>query len=126
MKFLKNEKVKTILLVLGFYIIAFLVSYFGIANNDTIWNYGFSYNVANGLKMYKDFNMVITPLYPTIFGIILKLLGTNMLVFYLFNTLIVTFIFYIVYKNYKNAALEISLLLLLLCGPNYLHFLLLP
>lgn len=31
---------------------------------DEIWNYGFSYNIATGLIPYKDFNMVITPLYP--------------------------------------------------------------
>ena len=31
---------------------------------DEVWNYGFCYNVLNGLVPYKDFNMIITPLYP--------------------------------------------------------------
>ena len=28
---------------------------------DEVWNYGFCYNVLNGLVPYKDFNMIITP-----------------------------------------------------------------
>ena len=70
MKLLKNDRIKTILIIIGLFIFTFLINYFSIVNNDVIWNYGFSYNVSKGLKMYKDFNMVITPLYPTIFGII--------------------------------------------------------
>ena len=119
MKLLKNERFKTFLVIFSLFIYTFLVTFFSIANNDVIWNYGFSFNVANNLKMYKDFNMVITPLYPTIFGIIMKLLGKNMIVFYLSNSLVATSIFYIVYKNYKKVFIEMILLVSLISGPNY-------
>ena len=119
MKLLKNEKVKTFLIIISLFIFTFLINFFNIANNDVIWNYGFSYNVSKGLLMYKDFNMVITPLYPFIFGIILKIFGINTIVFYLSNSLIATSIFYIIYKNYKNVLLEMILLVSLISGPNY-------
>lgn len=119
MKKLNSSNIKTILLFIGLFIFSFIINYFSIANNDVIWNYGFSYNISNGLKMYKDFNMVITPLYPTIFGIFMKLLGNNMLVFYLTNSIIPTIIFYLIYKNYKNVLLEMVLLISLVSGPNY-------
>ena len=119
MKLIKNEKFKTFLIISGLFIFTFLINYFSIVNNDVIWNYGFSYNVANGLKMYKDFNMVITPLYPTIFGSILKIFGNNMMVFYLSNSLVATIIFYIIYKNYKKTFIEMILLVSLISGPNY-------
>ena len=38
---------------------------------DEIWNYGFSYNIYNGLVPYKDFNMVMTPIYPMIMSVFL-------------------------------------------------------
>ena len=119
MKMLNKNNIKTILILLGLFIFSFIINYFSIANNDVIWNYGFSYNVANGLKMYKDFNMVITPLYPTIFGLFMKLFGTNTIIFYLSNALIPTIIFYLIYKNYKNVLLEMFLLISLVSGPNY-------
>ena len=119
MKLLKNERIKCILLLVSLFIYTFLINFYSIANNDVIWNYGFSYNVSKGLFMYKDFNMVITPLYPTIFGILMKVFGINTIVFYLFNSLIATLIFYIIYKYYKSVLIEMILLVSLVSGPNY-------
>ena len=119
MKILKNKKIKTFLIILSLFIYTFIINFYSIANNDVIWNYGFCYNVAKSLYMYKDFNMVITPLYPTIFGIILKFIGNNMLVFYLSNSIIATIIFYIIYKYYNKTFIEMILLISLVSGPNY-------
>ena len=113
-----NNK-KNILLMITLYIYFFIITYFAIANYDVIWNYGFSYNVAKGLKLYNDFNMVITPLYPIIFGIILKIFGCNIIIFYLFNALIPVTMFYLIHKFYKNALLEVVILTAIVSGPNY-------
>ena len=116
---LKKERVKTTIIILCLFIFTFFISFFSIANNDVIWNYGFSYNVSKGLLMYKDFNMIITPLYPTIFGTIMKVFGINTIVFYLANSLIATSIFYIIYKYYRKVFIEMILLISLISGPNY-------
>lgn len=116
---MKNRKIKDVLLMLLLYIYFFVITYFAIANYDVIWNYGFAYNVAKGLKMYNDFNMVITPLYPIVFGIILKIFGCNMIIFYLFNALIPVIMFYLIHKFYKNALLEVVILTAIVSGPNY-------
>lgn len=113
------KKYKTILLFLFLFVYTFIMNYFSLANNDLIWNYGFCYNVAKGLKMYTDFNMVITPLYPSIFGLIMKLLGNNMLVFFISNSILPTIIFYIVYKYYRKSFIEMILLLSFISNPNY-------
>ncbi|MBQ3021639.1 MAG: hypothetical protein IJD92_05410 [Bacilli bacterium] len=113
------KKFKVFCLFCLLFIFSFVINYFSIANNDLIWNYGFCYNVANGLDMYSDFNMVITPLYPTIFGLIMKLLGNNMLMFFLSNAILPTLIFFIIYKNYKKVFLEMILLLSFVSNPNY-------
>jgi hypothetical protein len=48
-------------------------------SNDEIWTYGFSYNIATGLIPYKDFNMIITPLFPLLGAIILNIFGKNII-----------------------------------------------
>ena len=55
---------------------------------DEIWNYGFSYNILNGVLPYRDFNMVLTPLYSFIMTIPLFIFGNNILVFHIFNVFI--------------------------------------
>ena len=116
---MNKNKIKDILLIITLFIYIFFISYFKFANIDDIWNYGFSYNIATGLTIYNDFNMVITPLYPIIFGLIMKVFGTNIIVFYLFNALIPTSIFYIVYKYYKKSLLEIIIVITAIYSPNY-------
>jgi hypothetical protein len=88
--------------------------YLSRCDNDFVWNYGFSKNFADGLLMYKDYNMIITPLYPTIIGILMKILGTNILTFTLLNTIIIFLIYLIIYKKYSKAFIP----LLLICSFN--------
>lgn len=113
------KKYKNILFFLFLFLYNFIVCFYSISNNDLIWNYGFCYNFAKGLKMYKDFNMVITPLFPTIFGLIMKLFGNNMVIFYLSNAIIPTIIFYLVYKYYRKVLVEVILLVSFVSSPNY-------
>jgi len=113
------KKYKVLLIFIVLFLYNFIVNYLTISNNDLIWNYGFCYNVANGLKMYTDFNMVITPLYPTIFGLIMRLFGDNIVVFFLSNALLPTIIFMLVYKYYRKAFIEVILLVSFVSNPNY-------
>lgn len=101
------------------FIFFFITNYFTVVNNDLVWNYGFSYNYANGLKMYVDYNMVITPLYPFIIGSLLKILGDNIIIFYLINALIPTSIAMLVYKEDKKLFIPMLLTIEFVSFPNY-------
>ena len=114
-----KNKYKLMIIFFVLLIYNFVINYFSISNNDLIWNYGFCYNFAKGMKLYSDFNMVITPLYPTIFGLILKILGNNMIIFYLSNAIMPTIISYIVYKNYNKAFIPTLIILSFVSNPNY-------
>lgn len=81
---MKRYKKDILILIIIFIYVGILVS-FSNADNDLIWNYGFSYNIASNLIVYKDFNMVITPLYPFICGLVMNLLGNNFFIFNLIN-----------------------------------------
>ena len=65
---------------------------------DEIWNYGFAHNIATGLIPYKDFNMVITPLYPFLCSIFL-IIKSNLIIVQILQAILilVSSVFLIVY-----------------------------
>lgn len=74
---------------------------------DEVWNYGFAYNISSGLIPYRDFNMVITPLFPMLGALFLRIFGHSILVYHIFNSLICTYIFKYM-KEYNNKSYYIS------------------
>ena len=113
----KNKKI--ILFFIFCYIMIFCFNFFKNIDLDILWNYGFSKNVSDGLIMYKDFNMVITPLYPLLTGLFMKIFGTNMIIFYLINTFYSLFILVIVYKLYKKIIFPFFIYFLFESAPGY-------
>lgn len=111
--------VKYILLFLGLVLFFFVINYFSVINDDLIWNYGFCSNFAKGMSMYKDYNMVITPLYPFIVGTLMKLFGNNMFIFYLINSLVPSIIMLLILKLNKKTFIPVMLLLSFVSTPNY-------
>ena len=51
-----------------------------VTNLDEIWIFNNANCIANGLIPYKDFNIIIGPLFPLMFGILLKIFGQEMIV----------------------------------------------
>ena len=95
-------------------------------NLDEIWNYGFAHNVYNGLVPYKDFNIILTPLYPFIMSSLFFVFGSNLLVFHIEHALILTILSYFLFKMFNNKAWLIIMLLFLplpVSFPSYNVFL---
>lgn len=115
---MKLKKKDILILIIIFIYTGILITYSN-ADNDLIWNYGFSYNFANHLLMYKDYNMVITPLYPFLGGLLMRLLGNNFLVFNLYNTILSTMLYYYLYKKYPNTFIPSIILISFILRPSY-------
>ena len=93
-------------------------------NLDEVWNYGFSYAIRLGEVPYKDFNMVITPLYSFIMSIPL-LIKNSYLSFIVFHSIITTIEFYLLSKIINKKVyimLLISLMFFPLIYPTYNSF----
>ena len=86
---------------------------------DEIWEYGYGYNIANGLIPYRDFNMVVTPLYSYISSIFIKVLGPYLLSINILNALILTFTFFIWYKLLGKKAIVLFSFMLFFPAPTY-------
>ena len=88
-------------------------------NTDEIWNYGFAHSIYSGLIPYKDFNMVITPMYPMIMSFFFLFFGSNLLTMHIINALMITHMFYLLNKLGIHNKMFI---LLFLCFPLTLLF----
>lgn len=80
--------------IFSFSCMAFFLAYFDM---DVTWNYGFSYAISIGEIPYKDFNMVLTPFYSFLMSIPL-LISKNFIFFYISNSLLITAIFYLLFR----------------------------
>ena len=68
-------------------------------NYDCIWNYGFSYNISIGKIPYRDFNMIISPFYNIIFAPFLSMFGNYLIVFFILNSLMYSFVIVLISKK---------------------------
>lgn len=71
-------------------------------NNDELINFLNTYKMANGLIIYKDTNVIITPLFFYIGKIFLILFGQNFIVYRTYNLIITTILYFLTYKILKE------------------------
>lgn len=69
-----------------------------IENNDELINFLNTYKMANGLTIYKDTNVIITPLFFYIGKIVLILFGKNFVVYRTYNLIIMTILYFLTYR----------------------------
>ena len=67
-------------------------------NLDEIWVFNTARCFANGLLPYRDFTIIITPLLSMIAGTILKIFGTELIVFRFLECFEIASILFIIYK----------------------------
>lgn len=88
-------------------------------NLDEIWNYGFAHNIYNGLIPYKDFNMIITPLFPIIMSLPFYIFGSSLFVFHVEQAVLLIVMFYLLDSYLKEKS---YLLLLFMIFPLSIAF----
>lgn len=115
----KNNKYQILELIIIFILTLLFNLMCNVISNDDIWNYGFSYNILNGLIPYEDFNMVITPLYPFISALFMSIFGEKLIVYYILGALVSTTIFYYLKKQNPNSYYLIYSIFLFFSMPGY-------
>lgn len=68
---------------------------------DELWNFNFAKNIAEDRVPYRDFNMIMTPLFPILASIFLKLFGTELIVMRFLAIILCTAIFFLIYRIMK-------------------------
>lgn len=112
--------------ILIFIFIIFVSAFTTIFNNDEIWNYGFMISIYKGLMPYRDFNMVITPLYPILMSLPFHIFGYNEIVVLITNAIILTSMFILLDKLISDKKYIVLLLMVFplpIVLPSYNNFL---
>jgi len=73
-----------------------------IVHGDEIWNFNNVYKMYNGLTIYQDSNVIVTPLFYIIGNLIFNIVGANFLVFRIYNVAIFLTLFLSMYILFKN------------------------
>ena len=98
--------------IIVFFII--FLSIIGISLNvnievsDELWNFQNVYKLFNGFEIYKDANIICTPLFFYIGNIIFKILGANFFIFRIYNIIIDVILFFSVYILCKKMKMSKS------------------
>lgn len=102
MKMFMKNSFKYIFLFIFFF--CCLQFFFTLLSGDQIYNYGFSYAVSRGEIPYRDFNMIIPLVGAFLYALPLKLFGVSLIVFNLFQALLLCVLFYFLFKLFGNKA----------------------
>lgn len=117
---MRSNKFKCILLfVITFVITLFLVYIVTPSFCDEIWAYGFSYNISKGMVIYRDFNVLQTPLYFFLISIIIKLFGPYMIYMGVFDSILCSIMMVCLYKIGKLEKFFVFLILYIFYPSSY-------
>lgn len=101
---IKHEKI----VILIFIAIAVVTFSFNVqlTATDELWNFSNIYKMANGYTIYKDLNVIITPLFFYIGEIIFEIFGRNYLVFRIYNVVIFSTFYFLIYKVFQTLEIK--------------------
>jgi len=111
---MNKKKLLKILLFLLLIIITVIYTYrIRFLVDDELFNYGFAKSIIEGLIPYKDFNMIIPPLFAYITALFLKIFGEKLIIYHIIIAIIIALITYISSEKIGKFAIIIYVLLLI-------------
>ena len=90
------------IIVVTIIIVAIGAFFIQLNDSDELWNFANAYKMFEGYQIYKDLNVIITPLFFYIAQIFFKLFGATMLSFRIYNVLISSVFMILIYKIFKT------------------------
>lgn len=94
------QKLLIIILVLLIFIL--LIFFNQLEVSDELWNFQNIFKMSNGLLIYKDSNVIVTPIFFYIGNLFFKILGSTIITFRIYNILIFAFLYFITFKIFQN------------------------
>jgi len=119
---MKKKYVKMIFCLLMLLLTLAYTYYFMPIVDDELYNYGFSYSIINGLVPYKDFNMIVPPMFSYILASLLKIFGSKLVVYHGLLACIIVLIFFIAYKSIGIKSFVLYFLMLIYPYAGYNMF----
>lgn len=107
-----NKFQNIVLVILIIFIAIYIVFLNRLEVADELWNFQNVCKMSNGLKIYVDANVIITPIFFYIANILFNIFAANMLVFRLYNILIYILILIACYRILRNLKVSKNFLII--------------
>lgn len=115
---MKKNKIQNIIQNLIIYLLLLIVVLYVIFNpvgiSDEIWNFQNILKMYNGLKIYSESNVIITPMFFYIGTILFKIFGNGILIFRIYSIIIFSCFFCLIYLILKNLKFKKTLIIIYL------------
>ena len=73
-----------------------------VKSGDELWNFANCYKISIGYKIYRDINVIVTPLFFYVAQLFFAIFGKTILAFRIYNIIIFTVLFGLIYKIFEN------------------------
>lgn len=105
----------------------FYLYFFRNITDDELYNYGYAHNILNHLVPYRDFNMIVPPLFAYLCALFQFVLGDKLIVYHIVISLLITSIFFLAYSKlgYPSIVILVFSLFYPFAGYNVLSLFLL-
>jgi len=115
-----EKKMRFIVLFIVSFIITFCYTcFFFFISGDEVWNFGFAYNIANGLVPYRDYNMIVTPFYSFVGSVFIKIFGAYLYSLHILDAILIAIIVVMLYKMISWKFLVIFIFIIFWGIPSY-------
>lgn len=110
---------KILLLIFAITISILFIFVPDLKSSDELWNFQNVSKIVNGFQIYKNANVIITPIFFYIGALFLKIFGAKMIIFRVYNVIIYLLFFFIVYKilmklNFSKHIAYMSIIIMLI------------
>jgi len=101
---IKNNNDKLYIIIFAVTIFLTCISAFVpiLISGDELWNFNNIYKMYNGYTIYKDTNVIITPLFCIVGNLLFNIFGANMFVFRVYNVLLYMLLYLVIYILLKK------------------------
>ena len=93
-----------------------------IAPGDEIWNFQNAYKMYNGFKIYKDINIIVTPLFFWCSELIFHIFTANLFVFRISNCFLMSALFLSTYQLLKKLEIPKSISAMIVIAISMINF----
>lgn len=124
---MQKKYLKIISIIILFILSLLYLYYYRPLVDDELYGYGFGINILNGLVPYRDFNMIVTPIFSYLTAFFLWIFGEYLIVYHIIISGIIIGITILSYKKigYKCIIIYLTLLIYPYTGYNMFSILLL-
>lgn len=112
--YIKEHEYIFMFLFIGFSLVGVSLCVY-LQNGDELWNFQNVYKMYNGYQIYKDANVIITPLFFIIGESLFKILGANIFVFRIYNVMIFVFYYFMTYLLLRKLKVKDKISVIIVC-----------